>query len=114
MLNRATVDLEAPNRPRTLRNSQSSHVREPAKQLWLDAWADPVAGVKAFSGCITTCNLCGDGDWRLIVADADKKLKVCSHGSVLIINDHICSAAVLLFEFLHTNISQATMINDGL
>lgn len=76
MLNRATVDLEAPNRPRTLRNSQSSHVREPAKQLWLDAWADPVAGVKAFSGCITTCNLCGDGDWRLIVADADKKLKV--------------------------------------
>lgn len=50
--------------------------REPAKQLWLDAWADPVAGVKAFSNCIHTCNLYGDGDWRLVVADADQKIKV--------------------------------------
>eukprot|EP00878_Enallax_costatus_P007416 GHUV01007766.1.p1 GENE.GHUV01007766.1~~GHUV01007766.1.p1 ORF type:complete len:464 (+),score=128.94 GHUV01007766.1:2271-3662(+) len=51
-------------------------VREPPKQLWLDAWSDPVAGVKAFSNCIHTCNLYGDGDWRLVVADADKTIKV--------------------------------------
>lgn len=59
---------------------------------WLDAWSDPVAGVSAFSSCIHTCNLFGDGDWRLIVADADKKLKVrprsaCSQHTL--INHHI-------------------------
>ncbi|KAI8473621.1 MAG: ciliary BBSome complex subunit 1-domain-containing protein [Monoraphidium minutum] len=37
------------------------------RQLWLDAWADPVAGISAFSSCIHTCNLLGDGDWRLVV-----------------------------------------------
>jgi hypothetical protein len=73
--NRTTVELE-PARRGLVRSSKSSHARDPAKQLWLDAWADPVAGVKAFSTCITTCNLCGDGDWRLVIADADKKLKV--------------------------------------
>jgi Ciliary BBSome complex subunit 1 len=46
------------------------------KKLWLDAWADPVAGVQAFSSCVHTCNLYGDGEWRFVVADADKKLKV--------------------------------------
>lgn len=60
------------------RAASSKNAREPAKQLWLDAWADPVAGVKAFSCCIHTCNLSGDGDWRLVIADADKKLKVTS------------------------------------
>lgn len=73
--NRTTVELE-PARHGLVRSSKSGHARDPAKQLWLDAWADPVAGVKAFSTCITTCSLCGDGDWRLVIADADKKLKV--------------------------------------
>lgn len=83
MPNRTTVDLE-PARPRLMCSSKSGHAKEPVKQVWLDAWADPVAGVKAFSSCITTCNLCGDGYWRLVIADADKKLKVCMHASTAV------------------------------
>lgn len=47
---------------------------------WLDAWSDPVAGISAYTPCIHTCNLFGDGDWRLVVADHDRKLKVCNLG----------------------------------
>eukprot|EP00775_Hariotina_reticulata_P003766 gene3766-4025_t len=57
-------------------NSRSLSAKDAPKNTWLDAWADPVAGLKAFSNCIHTCNLYGDGDWRLIVADADRKIKV--------------------------------------
>lgn len=47
-----------------------------SRQLWLDAWADPVAGAGPYGGCVATCNLYGDGDWRLVVADvAENKLK---------------------------------------
>eukprot|EP00877_Chromochloris_zofingiensis_P001275 jgi/Chrzof1/11148/Cz05g25190.t1 len=63
-------------KPRAIRTTRSTIDRDPSRQLWLDAWADPVAEVRAFSSCIHTCNLFGDGDWRLVVADADKKLKV--------------------------------------
>lgn len=46
------------------------------RALWLDAWCDPVAGAATLCGCVATCNLFGDGDWRLVVADvAEKKLK---------------------------------------
>lgn len=67
------MELEPP-RPRLSRTRSTAPGRDTV--VWLDAWTDPVAGVKAFGSCITTCNLCGDGDWRLVVADADKKLKV--------------------------------------
>lgn len=47
------------------------------KPLWLDAWHDPVASIRGgFGPCILAANLAGDGDWRLVVADADMKLKV--------------------------------------
>lgn len=38
-------------------------------------WSDPVAGVHALSGAITTVPLYGDGH-RLVVADEDRQLKV--------------------------------------
>ncbi|DBA87232.1 TPA: Bardet-Biedl syndrome 1 protein [Trebouxia sp. C0004] len=44
--------------------------------FWLDAHYDPVANLKAFSTCLHTCDLYGDGDWRLAVAGLEKKLKV--------------------------------------
>lgn len=47
----------------------------PKQNLWLEAWNDPVAGVKAYSPCMTTADLFGDGDWRLVVATMDRKLK---------------------------------------
>ena len=43
---------------------------------WLSAHHDPVASLKTFSTCLHTCDLYGDGDWRLAVAGLDKKLKV--------------------------------------
>ncbi len=53
------------------------------KSPWLGAWDDPVAGVSAYSPCIHTCNLYGDGDWRLVLADSDRKLKVRVQSSPL-------------------------------
>lgn len=50
------------------------------RKLWLEAWHDAVAGIKAYTPCVTACNLHGDGEWRLVVADADKKLKVRARG----------------------------------
>ena len=44
--------------------------------FWLNAHHDPVASLKTFSTCLHTCDLYGDGDWRLAVAGLDKKLKV--------------------------------------
>jgi len=48
----------------------------PNKSTWLNAFYDPVAGLSTYSSCVLTCNLSGDGDWRLVVADQDRKLKV--------------------------------------
>lgn len=44
--------------------------------FWLDAHHDPMASLKAFSTCLHTCDLFGDGDCRLAVAGIDKTLKV--------------------------------------
>ena len=68
------ADTQASTR-RTLDKTKSLRDKD-NKQAWLDAWVDPVADVKAFSSCVATCNLLGDGDWRLVVADTDRKLKV--------------------------------------
>lgn len=46
------------------------------QSFWLNAHHDPVASLKTFSTCLHTCDLYGDGDWRLAVAGLDKKLKV--------------------------------------
>ncbi len=54
----------------------SKQSEQPKKSPWLDAFNDPVAGISAYTPCVHTCNLFGDGDWRLVVADSDKKLKV--------------------------------------
>ncbi len=48
----------------------------PKVSVWLEAWSDPVAGLCAYTPCVHTCNLFGDNDWRLVVADEDRKLKV--------------------------------------
>lgn len=46
------------------------------KDPWLHAWYDPVAGLNAHSACARLADLSGDGDAKLLVADADRKLKV--------------------------------------
>ena len=44
--------------------------------LWLNAHRDAIASLRVLAGCVNTCDLLADGDWRLIVAGLDKKLKV--------------------------------------
>lgn len=51
---------------------------EKGSSLWLEAYRDPVAGLKAFTSCVHTCNLLGDDEWRLVVANRGKMLKVTS------------------------------------
>ena len=46
--------------------------------LWLDAWLNPLAGVRCFSSCIELADINGDGDHKLLIADYQKKLKVFS------------------------------------
>jgi hypothetical protein len=75
------LDQDAGSGQDLKRGGKASNSRGATKQLWLDAWADPVAGLNAFTNCIHTCNLYGDGDWRLVVADADKKIKVGTHST---------------------------------
>lgn len=49
---------------------------------WLHAFHDPLAHLNAFSACIATCDIYNDDDYRLLVADGEKKLKVY-RGTVL-------------------------------
>mmetsp|Transcript_36995 Transcript_36995/g.44743 ORF Transcript_36995/g.44743 Transcript_36995/m.44743 type:complete len:613 (+) Transcript_36995:397-2235(+) len=51
-------------------------VAERITSVWLDAWQDRVAGIRAYSPCVRMADLAGDGDCRLLIADASKKLKV--------------------------------------
>eukprot|EP00736_Rhodelphis_marinus_P010114 Rmarinus@m.24802 len=46
------------------------------KPLWLDAWDDPIAGVKTLSSCVRVADLRGDGDDHLLIADFERKLRV--------------------------------------
>ena len=62
--------------PTKLTASAGSNVPiENPVNFWLDAHYDRVATLKTFSTCMHTCDLFGDGDWRLAVAGLDKKLK---------------------------------------
>ena len=44
--------------------------------VWLQAFHDPVAGLRVFSQSLRLVDLSGDGDFRLLAADLDRKLKV--------------------------------------
>jgi len=66
--------------------------------VWLDAWQDPVANVRAYSPCIRMADLTGDGEWRLLVADASKKLKVWK-GTALQSEHNLLEPAVAIAPF---------------
>ena len=57
-------------------SSGSSSKRKGRRSPWLDAWADPLADLRAFSPCLKTGNISGDGDTEMLVACVDKKLAV--------------------------------------
>jgi Bardet-Biedl syndrome 1 protein len=52
--------------------------KDEKKPLWLNAWEDPLAGARAFSSCIELADITGDGNHKLLIADANKQLKVYS------------------------------------
>lgn len=52
------------------------------KTFWLNAWRDHLAGIKAYSSCLEFSDVNGDGDYKLIIADSSKRLKVFSGTSL--------------------------------
>ncbi|KPA86510.1 putative Bardet-Biedl syndrome 1 protein-like (BBS1-like protein 1) [Leptomonas pyrrhocoris] len=47
-----------------------------SEKFWLYAFRDHLANLRAFSNCIETADVSGNGDYQLLVADGSKKLKV--------------------------------------
>lgn len=52
----------------------SEQIRD--KEQFLDAWSDPVAGVRTLPGCLTTADVFGDGEHRLVACTRNLRLKV--------------------------------------
>ena len=44
--------------------------------IWIDVYSDLVAGIKSFSQCLALSDVMGGGDYRLICADSNSRLKV--------------------------------------
>ncbi len=49
---------------------------------WLNSWTDRLAGVNTTVSCFKFVDLAGDGDYRLVVATKDAKLRAY-HGTAL-------------------------------
>jgi Bardet-Biedl syndrome 1 protein len=50
---------------------------------WLNAWYDPVANLSAFSPCMCLADTAGDKEFRLLVADSARMLRVFKDTSLL-------------------------------
>ena len=46
------------------------------KTPWINAWKDPVAGIKAYSHCVALCDIMGEGEYNLLIADQTQGLKI--------------------------------------
>jgi len=68
------------------------------KSVWLHAWHDPVAGLKAYTPCVRFADLSGDGDSKLIVANWDKRLKIFT-GTTLLSENMLLDAPVSICTF---------------
>ncbi|KAF0715103.1 hypothetical protein AaE_011407 [Aphanomyces astaci] len=71
----------------------SHHAAE--KNPWLHAYHNSVAGIKAFTNCVQLADVYGDGDNKLIVADADRRLKMYK-GSTLMSEQALLGVPVAL------------------
>ena len=59
---------------------------------------DPVAGLKAYTSCVRFADLNGDGDTKMLVASADKKLKIYT-GTTLVSENVLLDAPVSICTF---------------
>ena len=62
----------------------ASSTADSAKSPLLHAWHDPLAGIKAHSGCVRLADLNCDGDSKLCICDLEKKLKVYKGTSLVV------------------------------
>eukprot|EP00640_Fibrocapsa_japonica_P000784 CAMPEP_0113937780 /NCGR_PEP_ID=MMETSP1339-20121228/4326_1 /TAXON_ID=94617 /ORGANISM="Fibrocapsa japonica" /LENGTH=585 /DNA_ID=CAMNT_0000940679 /DNA_START=147 /DNA_END=1904 /DNA_ORIENTATION=- /assembly_acc=CAM_ASM_000762 len=69
---------------------------------WLNAWHDPVVGLKAFTSCVRLADLNGDGDYKLVVADRDKRLRIYKGTSTMAEQD-LLDAPVAVAHFYTDN-----------
>ena len=69
-----------------------------SRSVWLHAWHDPVAGLKAFTPSVRMCDLSGDGECKLLVASSDKKLKIYT-GTTLLSENVLLDAPVSICAF---------------
>ena len=72
-----------------------------ARKVWLDAWYDPVASLRAHTPCVRLADLHGDGDSKLLVAGADRKLRVYK-GTYLLSENVLLDAPVAICAFYPT------------
>ena len=93
-----------------------SEVKEKENVLWLDAFSNPLAGVKAFSSCVEFADIHNNGDWKLLVADASSKLKFFS-GTDLVMEspllDSPCAIASFYTDYSDPNHRPAIAIASG-
>ena len=66
--------------------------------VWLEAYEDPLAGLKAYSQHLCVADLNGDGDGKLIIADLDRKLRVYK-GASLVSTNALLSVPVAVAAF---------------
>lgn len=63
--------------PTALYNKEEQRAAQKRAQgPWLSAWSDPLASVHAFSSCMRVADISGDGEYKLLVAHAEKKLQI--------------------------------------
>jgi Bardet-Biedl syndrome 1 protein len=69
-----------------------------ARNVWLHAWHDPVAGLKAYSPCVRLADISADGESKLLVAGSDCKLKIYK-GTTLVSENVLLDAPVSICVF---------------
>jgi len=80
-----------------MKAARASEERQ-ARSVWLHAWHDPVAGLKAFTPCVRMCDLSGDNESKLLVASSDRKLKIYT-GTTLLSENVLLDVPVSICAF---------------
>ncbi|KEG11372.1 putative Bardet-Biedl syndrome 1 protein [Trypanosoma grayi] len=60
----------------------SSETSGKKQKFWLYAFRDHLAGIQAFPNCVDVADIYGDGDYKLIVADGSRRIKMFSGTSL--------------------------------
>ncbi|KAF0718135.1 Aste57867_1873 [Aphanomyces stellatus] len=75
-------DAKDSDKPSSIHTPATAAAAE-KKSPWLHAYHNTVAGIKAFTNCIQLADVYGDGDYKLLVADMDRRLKMYKGSSLM-------------------------------